>query len=133
MEKKVRVLTIVFLISLICFFPIVGSSVSLLSVPVVPNESVIKGVVSEYAILSSRIINIRPDQVLYRLTIYIESSESIGNKPDFLSGREGQDIRFYTKKRLSPELFGKKIKAKVRYRGDERGGTFWIRNIEIIR
>ncbi len=133
MKNKVRDLTIVFLISLIFFFPIVGSCASLLSVPVVPNESVIEGVISEYAILSSRIINIRPDQVLYRLTIYIESSENIGNKPDFFSGREGQDIRFYTKEKLSPEIFGKKIKAKVRYKGDERGGMFWIRNIEIIR
>ncbi len=134
MKSKVRNLAIVFLIlSSICFVAILGSCVSVLSAPVVPNESVIEGVVSEYAILSSRIINIRPNQVLYRLTIYIESSEGTGNKPGFLSGREGHDVRFYTKERLSPDLFGKKVRARVRYKGDERGGMFWIRNIEITR
>jgi hypothetical protein len=40
-------------------------------------------------------------------------------------------ISFLTKEKLSPELFGKKIQAKARYSGDERGGRYWIRNVEI--
>ncbi|NOZ68217.1 MAG: hypothetical protein GXP46_03000 [Deferribacteres bacterium] len=132
-KNKFRNLTVVSLVlSLICLAAVLGSCVSVLSAPVVPNESVIEGVVSEYAILSSRIVNIQPPQVLYRLTIRIESSEGAArNMPDFAGGMQGRDIRFYSKERLSPDLFGKRVRARVKYKGDERGGLFWISSVEI--
>jgi hypothetical protein len=102
-----------------------------LSVPVVPNESIVTGIVKEYAILSSGLIGVRPEQVLYSLTVLVESSEAVGAGPDFLADKKGGSVRFYTKEELSPGLFGKRIKARARYAGDERGGRFWIKEIEI--
>jgi hypothetical protein len=71
-----------------------GKSVS---VPVIQNECIIEGTVAEYAIVSSRLINIEPDQVLYRLVITVQSAKKIDNQPNFLSGKEGQEISFLTK------------------------------------
>ena len=102
------------------------------AVPAISNESLIEWVVSEYAIISSDLVGIKPRQTLYRLTIIITSSRNIGEGPDFLVNMTGQDIRFLSKKKLSPELFGKRVKVKARFNGDERGGTFWISNIKAI-
>jgi hypothetical protein len=104
-----------------------------ISFPVIPNESVVNGTVSEYSIVSSHMIGIKPEQVIYRLTITIDFTENINGKPNFLDNKIGQDIKFYSKEKLTPELFGKKVKGLVIFRGDEKGGLFWIRNIEIIK
>ena len=100
------------------------------AVPAISNESLIEGVVSEYAIISSDLVGIKPNQTLYRLTINITSSHNIDDGPDFLVNMTGQNISFLSKKILSPELFGKRVRAKARYKGDERGGTFWISDVE---
>ncbi|NOZ25340.1 MAG: hypothetical protein GXO94_04520 [Nitrospirae bacterium] len=101
------------------------------SVPVVPNETVVEGRVSEYAIVSSRLVGIEPEQVLYRITIQVESSSAAGRGPDFLRDRVGEDVPFYTKKILSPRLFGRKVRVRVEFRGDEKGGLFWVRDVEL--
>jgi hypothetical protein len=106
-----------------------GKSVS---VPVIQNECIVEGTVAEYAIFSSRLIGIEPDQVLYRIVITIQSTKKIDDRPNFLSGKEGQEISFLTKEKLSPELFGKKIQAKAQYSGDEKGGRYWIRNVQLL-
>jgi len=103
------------------------------AVPAVSNESIIEGVVSEYTVIFSDLIGIKPRQTLYRLTINITSSHSIGEGPDFLFNMIGQDVRVLSKEELSPELFGKRIKAKARYKGDERGGVYWVNNIEVLK
>lgn len=102
------------------------------AVPAISNESLIEGAVTEYAIISSDLVGIKPRQTLYRLTIKITSSRNIGEGPDFLPDMTGQEVRFLSKKKLSPELFGNRVTVKARYKGDERGGTFWISNIEAI-
>ncbi|MBL7050451.1 MAG: hypothetical protein ISR96_13135 [Nitrospira sp.] len=102
------------------------------AVPAISNESLIEGVVSEYAIITSDLVDIKPAQTLYRLTIIVTSSRNIGEGPDYLSDMTGQGISLLSKKKLSPELFGRKVKVKARYKGDERGGTLWISNIEAI-
>lgn len=102
------------------------------AVTVIPNCNMITGVVLEYGIVSSRLLGIKPDQTFYKLTIHLESSEDIVGMPNLLKGKEGDDITFYTKERLSSDIFGKKVRAEVSYRGDERGGRWWIRRIEIL-
>jgi hypothetical protein len=102
------------------------------AVPAIPNESVVIGVVKEYAIVSSILMNIQPEQTIYRMTIHIESSQGLDNSPNFLKDKEGKDVQLFSKERISPELFGKRLKAKVTYQGDERGGLFWIKSFEII-
>lgn len=103
------------------------------AVSAVSNESVIEGVVSEYTIISSHLIGIKPERVLYGLTIHIGSSRNTGDGPDFLHNRNGEDIRFYSREKLSPDLFGRKIKAKAVYKGDGKRGIYWISDIEIIK
>lgn len=102
------------------------------AVTVIPNSSLITGVVLEYGIVSSRLLGMQPDQTLYKLTIHLESSEDIVGMPNLLRGKEGEDITFYTKEKLSSDIFGKKVRAEVSYRGDERGGRWWVRSIKIL-
>lgn len=123
----------VMIISLATLLFLVSVEKESISVPVIPNESIVNGVVSEYSIVSSRLIGIKPEQIIYRLTINIESSDGVNDKPNLLDNKNGQDMQFYSKEKLSPEIFGKKIKALVRYTGDEKGGIFWIKNIKIIK
>jgi hypothetical protein len=104
-----------------------------ISVPVIPNESVVNGTVSEYSIVSSQRVGIKPEQIIYRLTVTVDFTQSVNGMPNLLDKKIGQDIQFYSREKLSPELFGEKVKALVIYRGDEKGGLFWIRNIEIIK
>ncbi len=123
-----RRVTAVFSVSLFFTLLMVGSCAS---VPVLPNETIVEGTVSEYAIVSSRLAGIQPEQVLYRITIYIETTRSADNGPDFLRDKVGKDVPFYTKEKLPPQLFGRKVRARVQFRGDERGGLFWVRDIEM--
>jgi hypothetical protein len=99
---------------------------------VIPNGALITGVILEYEIVSSRLLGMQPDQTLYKLTIHLESSEDIVGMPNLLRGKEGEDIAFYTKEKLSSGIFGKKVRAEVLYRGDERGGRWWGRSIRIL-
>lgn len=99
---------------------------------VIPNDVLITGMILEYGIVSSRLLGIQPDQTLYKLTIHLESSEDIVGMPNLLKGKEGEDITFYTKEKLSSDIFGKKVKAEVSYRGDEHGGRWWTRSIRIL-
>ena len=101
--------------------------------PAISNESLIEGEVSGYAIVLSDLVGIKPIQKIYILTIKIDSSRNTGNGPDFLINKIGQNVRFLSKKVLSPGLFGKIIRARARYKGDERGGTYWIHKIEVIK
>ncbi len=102
------------------------------AVPVAPNASLIKGIVLGCEAISSTLLGMQPEQTIYRLTIRIESSEDVGEMPNFLKGTQEKDMAFYSKKALSPTILKKKIKARVFYRGDERGGQWWIQEIQIL-
>jgi len=117
--------------------------------PVAPNETLISGEVIEYSILDSSLAEIKPEQTVYRLIIKIIDSKKLSPSPLILSptgrGREeegeeigggnfeqGENLTVYSKKELSPELFGKSIKGKISYSGDEKGGGYWLKEIQII-
>jgi hypothetical protein len=102
------------------------------AVPVIPNVALIKGIVLEYEVMSSTQLGMQPEQSIYRLTVQIESSEDVGQMPNLLKEKQVKDIAFYTKKPLPLDILRKRIKAKVSYRGDERGGQWWVHEIEIL-
>lgn len=102
------------------------------AVPVMPNETAVKGRVEEYSLISSKLMGIKPEMTLYKLVISIEKVENVKG-PNFLKDKEGQLVTLYSKEGLSSKFYGEKIKAIVEYRGDERGGLFWIKRIEIIK
>ncbi|MCC6544101.1 MAG: hypothetical protein IT392_06290 [Nitrospirae bacterium] len=116
---------------LICLF-LSFSTKNSLAVPAAPNESVIEGTVEEYSIVSSELLNIVPEQTLYRITILIESYENFETKADFLSDKKGKTVLFYSKEKISPDIFDKRVRVKVRFSGDELGGLFWIKEINLI-
>lgn len=103
------------------------------AVPVIPNVAILRGTVMEYCLTSSILSGISPEQVLYKVVISVEEVEDVKGYPNFLKGKEGQNLTFFTKEKISMELFGKRIKAEVEYKGDERGCRFWIKDIGIIK
>jgi hypothetical protein len=119
---------IILVLAFICI-----ASVKAIAVTAVPNEAVAKGTVIEYCISSAGRPEARLGSGLYRIVVKVETVEDRGDAPNFLKGKEGQEISFWSKARLDPELFGKKVKAIVEYRGDERGGKFWVRSVGIIQ
>ncbi len=102
------------------------------AVTAMPNETIVKGNVEEYSLISSKLMGIKPEMTLYKLVISIEKVENVKG-PNFLKDKEGQFVTLYTKEEISSDFYGKKIKAKIEYKGDERGGLFWIKQIEIVK
>jgi hypothetical protein len=102
------------------------------AVPVIPNAALIKGVVLESEGISSNLLGIQPEQTIYRLLIHVVCSKDVGEMRNFLKGEEGKDIVFYTKKPLPSDIVKKRIKARVSFRGDERGGRWWAQEIQIL-
>ena len=103
------------------------------AVPVAPNTAILEGTVKEYCAGSSDLWDIRPVQIIYKVTVVVEGIGKSGDSPSFLRGKENQMLSFFTKENISPELLNKRIKAEVEFRGDEKGGRFWIRNIQILQ
>ncbi len=93
--------------------------------PAAPNETIVKGRVVEYGVISSGLLGIKPETPLYKLVVSLEKAEGTRG-PNFLKDKEGKTVALYSKERLSSGLFGKRLKITVTYRGDERGGLFWI-------
>jgi len=112
-------------------FILVASTVR--AVPVAPNASLIKGIAMECEAISSTLLGMQPEQTIYRLTIQIESTEDVSEMVNLLDkGTEGKEMVFYTKETLPPDILKKRIKARVMYQGDERGGRWWIQEIRIL-
>jgi len=112
---------------------LLGFSVSAHAVPVMTNKAMIEGTVSGYCLESSATEGIKPEQVLYKLIISVEDVMDVEDYPNFLRGKKGESVIFYSKFKQPPEIFGKRIKAVVEYKGDERGGLFWIKALEVIK
>ena len=100
--------------------------------PAMPNETIVKGVVEEYSLTSSKLLGIKPEVTLYKLVISIEHVENVKG-PNFLKDKKGQFVTLYTKEKISSDFYEEKIRAKIEYAGDERGGLFWIKQIEIVK
>lgn len=115
-------------LALVIFF---AFSTVLEAVPVMPNETAIRGRIEKYCLISSSFLKIEPEMPLCKLVVSVESVEGVKG-PNFLKGKEGQLVTLYSKEKQPVELFGKKAKITLEYRGDERGGLFWIKRIEVI-
>lgn len=99
------------------------------AVPVMPNESMVRGNVVAYCITSSKLLGMKPEMTIYRLVITVDEVKDIKG-PNFLRNKEGLAVSLYSKEKLSSDLFGKTIQATVVYGGDEKGGMFWIKHLE---
>ncbi len=100
------------------------------AVTVIPNASIVTGKVLGYSILSSSILDIKPVMPIYRLEVLVETSEEVKGMRNFTRDKVENLLSFYSKEKLSTELFSKVISVRVTYRGDEKGGKFWIRDMK---
>jgi hypothetical protein len=97
------------------------------------NRAIAKGTVVEYCISSEKGSHGEKSVPLYKIVVKIEAVEAIKGYADFLEGREGEEIEFWSRSKLDPDLFGRKVKAHVEYRGDERGGRFFVQTLETVK
>ena len=118
--------SIFFLIIVAAFFKYANA------VPIAPNETIIRGTVVEYAITSSKLLGIEPDQTLYRLIVAIEEVEAVNSFSNSLKGPKGQSIILYSKEKQPEHITGRKITAVIEYAGDERGGLWWIQDVVLV-
>jgi len=100
------------------------------AVPVVPNDSLVKARVRSYCIVEASSLGIQPEQTIYQLGIEIIESQDVEDKVNLTKDRAGQTIQVFSKEPLSPDLFDRTIRARVTLRADERGGKFWISQVE---
>lgn len=116
------ILILVFLIEMV--------NVSLVqSVPVIPNESIVAAEVVDLTTIDATTVNINPPQVLFRMKLRLLSVQESPPLANFLHAKKGEIIEVYSKESLSSGLVGKVMKARITFRGDERGGLYWIQEI----
>ncbi len=134
MKTKVIYFTVLFL-SLFFFMNSSG-----IGGPVIPNETIITGIVAGFEKGSPYPQKKETRQPEYnKITVLIESSEDVEGEENLLTEKKGEHITFYTKEPLSPDMpdikdmKGKRIKVHISYRGDEHGGLWWGYNLKILQ
>ena len=103
------------------------------AVPVIPNESIIEGHVLGYCVISASLLKIKPNQTLYGLRIMVTTTENVEGKPNFTKDEVGKIVEIYSKEKIGPNIFNLYIRARVVFRGDERGGLYWTEEVKIIQ
>ncbi len=93
--------------------------------PANPNKTVVKVRVLDAAIVDSLELNISPQQPLSVLTLKFLQVKQVGNR-QFLYGKSGETIRAYSKDLSLVGQKGNIIAVTLSFRGDERGGSFWV-------
>jgi len=91
-----------------------------------PKTEKVEGCVVEYAVLSSKLLNIKPDMPLYRITLYVKGKDS----PAF---SRGSLVYILSKGSVPPWIFGRFIKAEIVYRGSKERGNYWLGGISVIK
>jgi hypothetical protein len=129
-EEKINFALI--FVSVLVVISVFSCSKTLQAVPVIPNEGIIEGRVLEYCITLSSIVDIKPDQTFYILKISVTASEDIEGKVNLTKEKVGKKIETFSKEKPAENLFNQRIRANVVYQGDERGGKYWIKNINIL-
>lgn len=125
-----KLLYILKLLFLVPFF-IIAFNTPLSAVPVIPNEMVIRGQVTECNLNATEHPDTGSGELIYKLIIVVEKVDVVRGA-NFLKNKENKPVTFFYKEKLHEEFANKKVKANVQYKGDERGGLFWIKQIEII-
>ena len=94
--------------------------------PAAPNESVVTAQVLDAVIVESSTLDMLPQQPLSTLTLKLLLVKPVEGAGNFLHGKTGETIRAYSKDLSLVGLKGTTVTATVSFRGDERGGSFWV-------
>jgi hypothetical protein len=103
------------------------------SMPALPSEGIIEGLVIESQAAPAGSARIEPGRILSRILLKVEKVSAENGGSEFIRRRlhVGDRVAVYMKD--APEgLAGKRIEAAIVYGGDERGGRFWIRKLVVL-
>ena len=102
------------------------------SAPSIENESRVTAEVLHVESVHSSQLNIAPPQFFTRVRLRLLTVGDTSGTPSFLTGRDGTILDAYTREQVNADLIGKKIECTLRYRGDERGGLYWLYEIRAL-
>jgi hypothetical protein len=111
---------------------IVGRAEAAVGAPTLENESRLTAEVLHVEPVHSSQLNIAPPQIFTRIRLRLLAVADTPGTPSFLMGREGAVVEAYTREQVNPGLIGKKIECRLSYRGDERGGLYWLYEIRAL-
>jgi hypothetical protein len=94
--------------------------------PVIANESVVTGEVVDLSVIDSSLVNVRPTRMLTRIRLRIVCVQGVPPKANFLDGKAGEVIEMYSRDVIPAPLVGTTVNWRIVFRGDERGGSYWI-------
>lgn len=94
--------------------------------PVIANESIVTGEVLAVSLIDSSAVNVRPARMLARLTLRIGCIHEAPSKANLLAGRTGEVIEVHSHDVTLTQLVGKTVNGRIVFRGDERGGSYWV-------
>ena len=97
--------------------------------PVVENESPVVARVLRVEVIDSSTMGIAPPQLIDRIRLELLQIQDTPGKANRLAGRDGTIVDVHSKERVDPLLVGRVITGRVIFRGDERGGMYWIHGV----
>jgi hypothetical protein len=97
--------------------------------PVVENESQVVARVLRVEVIDSSALGIAPPRLIDRIRLALLRNQDTPGKANRLAGREGTVLDAHSKDRVDPVLVGRVITGQVIFRGDERGGRYWIHGV----
>jgi hypothetical protein len=111
---------------------LVGRAEAAARAPSMENESRVTAEVLHVESVHSSQLNIAPPQFFTRVRLRLLTVGDTSGTPSFLTGRDGTVLDAYTREQVTADLLEKKIECKIRYRGDERGGMYWLYEIRAL-
>jgi hypothetical protein len=94
--------------------------------PVIANESIVTGEILDRSLIDSSVLGMQPARMLARITLRIACVQDVPAKANFLAGKSGEVVEVYSRDVTSTELIGQTVNGRIVFRGDERGGSYWI-------
>lgn len=97
--------------------------------PAAPNETVLIADVAEARVVDSSTLNILPRQPIVVVRLRLISVQASEGSWDF---KPGETITAYSKDASLTNLRTNRVSAIVSFRGDERGGSFWLHEVAAL-
>jgi hypothetical protein len=97
--------------------------------PAVENENSVTAEVLAVEAVHSAELNILPPQVFLRVRLRLLTVDTPPGMSNFLVSPENASLDAYTREQITPDLVGTTIRCRLRYRGDERGGLYWMHDL----
>jgi hypothetical protein len=94
-------------------------------VPVVPNGTLLTGIVHCVQQVEASNLGIEPEMTISVASIEILEAQDVKGVTNRLAGQEGETIVVLSKDQIPESAVGGRVQALVSFRGDEHGGAYW--------